>query len=357
MKLLAIIAEYNPLHGGHIYHLKRAKEETGSSHSLIIMGGNFLQRGDVAIEEKFIRARKALASGADLVTELPFIYASSWAREFAQGAVDILGASGLDMTLSFGSESGNLKDLRNILEEIRNHRPDKKSSYSESLRRSTNFLPRGANDVLALEYLRALEAYPGIAAHTLQRRGQAYHSQSPHKYPSASSIRRRVKEGSISFDNPLFFEDLKDYIYSSLMTRDPSETYGAIEGLENRLMAKLDPKLSLEDYVETLATRRYRPARIRRFLVHHLVGYTKLDHTLLKGTTYLRPLAYNEKGTEILARIKTGPLTIIHPLDQIKDPKINRSLELDLLASRIYNFKAGRAGEDFKRNLLVKGGA
>ncbi len=356
MKILAVIAEYNPLHRGHIYHLERAKIETSSSHTLVLMGGNFLQRGDVALEEKFLRARKALAAGADLVAELPFIYASSWAREFAQGAVDILGKTGLAMTLSFGSESGEIEVLKEILEDVREISSDKKHSYGEIIRKKTGLPTRGANDILGLEYLRALEKYEGLRAHTVKRRGQAYHAESPHSFPSASSIRKSVKEGRLIFPNPLFLEDFTDYIYSALLTRDLSNTYGAIEGLDHRLLARLDPRLSLEDYVDLLSTRRYRPARIRRLLIHHLVGYSKLDHSLLQGSAYLRPLAYNKRGTQLLGEIKKTPLPIVSPLEEITDPKIKRSLELDLLASRIYNFKAKMSGEDYRRNLYLKEG-
>lgn len=354
MNLLVVIAEYNPFHQGHKYHLKRALEETSSSHSLILMGGNFLQRGEPAVEEKFTRARKALSEGADLVAELPFIYASSWARDFARGGIDIINKINFPVTLSFGSESGNLKILQVMLEEIARLGSDKKLSYGELIRSSLKDGPKGANDVLALEYIKALRDTNSIHnVHTIKRMGQAYHGSSPHPFPSATSIRKGIQEGRIHFENPVFLQDFEDYIYSALLTKDLKNTYGMIEGLDNRLLKNLRPGQTLEDYIDSLVSRKYRPARIRRLLIHHLIGYTKLDHQLLRGTSYLRPLAYNKKGTEILNLLKDTPLKFVHPLKVSQDPRINRSLELDLRASRIYNLVRGIEGEEYKRNLLV----
>ncbi|NLY72916.1 MAG: nucleotidyltransferase family protein [Tissierellia bacterium] len=354
MKVLVVIAEYNPFHQGHKYHLKRALAETSSSHSLILMGGNFLQRGEPAIEEKFIRARKAVAEGADLVAELPFIYASSWARDFARGGVDIINKLDFPVTLSFGSESGDLKILEEMLEEVEDLVADQKISYGKFIRSALKDRPQGANDILALEYLRALKATKSIhSAHTVKRVGQAYHGASPHYFPSATSIRKGIKEGRIKSENPLFLKDFEDYIYSALLTKELNNTYGMIEGLDNRLLKNLEPGRGLDDYIASLTSKKYRPARIRRLLIHHLVGYTKLDHELLKGTSYLRPLAYNKKGTEILNLLKDSSLELVHPLKKSDDPRIERSMELDLNASRIYNLVRGLKGEDYKRKLLV----
>ncbi len=353
MKLLIVIAEYNPFHQGHKYHLKIAKEETGASHSLILMGGNFLQRGDVAIEDKFLRARRALEGGADLVAELPFIYASSWAREFARGAIEIANKIPFPVTLSFGSESGSLEALETILKQVQEIKKDNRLNYGDLVRKNLKILPAGANDVLGLEYLRALEDTKSIhQAHTLKRRGQDYHGEEIHPFPSASSLRRSIKKGEIHHDNPIFLEEFKDYIYGALLTKDLFPTYGMIEGLENRLLSHLNPGLSIDEYIDELKTKRYRPARLRRLLIHHLLGYTKADYKYLNGVAYLRALAYTKKGTEILNILKDTPLAIIHPLQAPSDPIIKRSLELDLLASRVYNFKAGNPPEDYKRNLL-----
>ncbi|HZK10696.1 MAG TPA: nucleotidyltransferase family protein [Clostridia bacterium] len=353
MKLLIIIAEYNPFHQGHKYHLSKAKKETGASHSLVLMGGNFLQRGDVAIEDKFIRAKKALDGGADLVAELPFVYASSWAREFAQGGVAIANKIPLPATLSFGSETGSISQLKNLLAKIDQIEKDKEHSYGDLVRKNLICPPKGANDILGLEYLRALKDTKSIhKAHTVLRLGQAYHDDKQSTFPSASSLRRQIKEGEIPHDNPLFLEDFSDYIYSALLTKDLLPTYGMIEGLENRLLKELGPNISLEEYIDRLSTKRYRPARLRRLLIHHLIGYTKLDHKKLKDVAYLRPLAYTKKGTQILSMVKNTPLKIILPHERQGDPLISRSLELDLLASRVYNFKAGLSPGDFKRNLL-----
>lgn len=354
MKLLAIIAEYNPFHQGHQYHLKKAKEETGATHTLIIMGGNFLQRGDVAIEDKFIRAQKALQGGADLVVELPFIYASSWAREFARGGVLICNALPFPVTLSFGSESGDLAYLENLLSQIQNVPRDNRLNYGSLLRQNLSEHPGGANDVLGLEYLRALkQTHSPHLPHTLKRIGQAYHSDDPHCFPSASSLRRRVEEGTLPHPHPLFLEDFRPFIYGALLTKELSSTYGMIEGLENRLQSLLSPERSLREYVERASTKRYRPARIRRLLIHHLLGYTKKDYALLQDVTYIKPLAYTKKGTQILRELKNASVDVLHPLNPPEDLRIRRALELDLLASKVYNFVGKTRAQDYKRDLLI----
>lgn len=355
MKLLVIIAEYNPFHQGHKYHLEKAMEETGASHSMILMGGNFLQRGQPAIEEKFIRARKALDGGADLVAELPFIYASSWARDFAQGAVAIINKINLPITLSFGSETGDLETLKKLLTKVEELETDSKRSFGDQVRKVLAQDLKGANDVLGLEYLRALKESSSVhQAHTLKRKGQAYHQDDPHSFPSASSIRRSIKEGKVPLDGPVYLEDFRDFIYSAILTRELKSTYGMIEGLDNRLVSKLDPNLSIEDYIKSLISKKYRPARISRLLIHHMLGYSELDRQVLQKTAYLRPLAYTKKGTQILAQLKDSPIEIVHPLKDIQDVRIKRSLELDLKASQVYNFIRKEKGEDYKRNLLYK---
>lgn len=355
MHVLVIIAEYNPFHEGHLYHLKQAKEETGASHVLVLMGGNFLQRGDVAIQDKFKRARRALEGGADLVAELPFIYASSWAREFAQGGVRIFQSLPMEATLSFGSETGDLEELISMLDSIPNHKRAPKESYGSFVRKNlVHSSPKGANDVLGLEYLRAWrKGGSNKHLHTLKRLGQAYHDDREHSFPSATSLRKKIKEGKQSLANPLFLEDFQEMIYGAVLTRDMSSTYGAIEGIQHRLLSLLTPRISIHEYVEACSTKRYRPATIRRLLLHHLLHYTKEDHNKLQGTVYLRPLAYTKKGTEVLRALKQADYPLVSSLQYPpEDEKIRASLVFDIKASKLYQFKAGGDWEEYKRNLL-----
>lgn len=356
MHILVIIAEYNPFHQGHKYHLSRAMEETGATHSLVLMGGNFLQRGDVAIYDKFTRAKVALQQGADLVAELPFIYASSWAREFAEGGVKIFSSLPLEATLSFGSETGSLELLFAMLNKIPQGNQSTKESYATFLHRQLGEdSPRGANDILALEYLRAWEKEKTKRVHTIKRMGQEYHDAENHPFPSASSLRRQMKEKRELYPKALFLEDFQEMLYGALLTRNMENTFGAIEGLQNRLLSNLSPNLPLEEFVHKCSTRRYRPAAIRRLLLHHLLNYTKEDHRDLKGTVYLRPLAYTEKGTEILKQLKDHDYPLISNLHSPPpNHNIQRSLALDLIASKLYHYKSGGEWNEYKRNLLYK---
>ena len=336
--------------------MKKAMEETGTTHSLILMGGNFLQRGDVAIYDKFLRAKKALDEGADLVAELPFIYASSWAREFAEGGVNLFSSLPMEATLSFGSETGDLNALLSMLETIPERNQSSKESYGSFLQKQMkDKAPQGANDILALEYLRAWKKDGTKKVHTMKRIGQQYHDENKHSFPSATSLRRRIKEEKERHPRALFLEDFQDMIYGAMLTRDMENTYGAVEGLQHRLLAKLSPQLPLEEFVERCSTRRYRPALIRRLLIHHLLDYKKEDHACLKGTVYLRPLAYTPKGAEILKELKDKEYPLITSLHTpITNKKIKHSLEFDLRASKLYHFKSGGEWKEYKRNLLHK---
>ena len=114
MRVVGVIAEYNPLHNGHIYHLEQAKRKTGASYCVVIMSGNFVQRGEPACTDKFTRAEWALQAGADLVIELPTVFANASAERFAEGAVRLLHATGLVTDLAFGAEQGDIGKLSQL---------------------------------------------------------------------------------------------------------------------------------------------------------------------------------------------------------------------------------------------------
>ena len=222
MKTAAIIAEYNPFHAGHRYQIEQTRKETGADYILVLMSGDFVQRGEPAIYNKYVRTRMALLGGADAVLELPALYAASSAEFFAEGAVTLLHSLGMVDFLSFGSESGQLQDILSparllyqeesaILAET-NALLKKGLSYPEARSRALIRLFPGQtpsdpaffsspNNILGLEYCKTLQKLKStITPFTLKRKGSGYHDsalpQNSSFYPSASALRSAIISGS-----------------------------------------------------------------------------------------------------------------------------------------------------------------
>lgn len=339
LSVTGIIAEFNPLHTGHELLLKRAKEK---GTAVAVISGNFVQRGDLAIAEKRIRARAALACGADLVLELPVAYSMSTAQNFALGGVSALSAVGCD-TLLFGSESGDIKELKtacNIL---------KTKDYSERLSAclSTGItfaaarekaamemglkegVLSGANNNLAVEYMLAADAIGAdFRFETIKRQGAAHDAaQASGGYASASLLREKLLSGDREFckkyipENvfPLFtpqdtadIRRIENAVLAVLRTKSISELKNLpdiSEGLENKLFSAIRVANSLNDLYNRVKVKRYTLARIRRLVLSAFIG---LDGTFfMKQPPYVRVLGFNGQGKALL---KSGSANTAIPI-------------------------------------------
>ena len=276
MKVTGIIAEYNPFHQGHAYHLSRARELTGADRILVVMGGNFMQRGEPAIIDKYIRTEMALRNGADLVLELPAASATGSAEYFAEGAVELLDASGVVTELCFGSELGELEPLEKAAELLL----EEPEAYQELLRTElkkgrtfpearetalSSFLPKKSllaspNNILAIEYIKALKRRKSpIQPLTIQRLGN-YHGEDgqpdgtprtvsgnlPESFASASSIRCQLhtlkKQIETSCEQPAFVS-----LMTALAKELPPSSFGLLKDilLADRLVQAEDFSLPL----------------------------------------------------------------------------------------------------------------
>ena len=212
MKVTGIIAEYNPFHQGHAYHLARARELTGADRLLVVMGGNFMQRGEPAIVDKYARAEMALKNGADLVLELPAAAATGSAEYFAEGAVELLDASGVVDALCFGSELGKLAPLEKAAALLLEEPEEYRQLLREELKRGKNFpeareialsaffpereLLSAPNNILAIEYLKALKRRKSsIEAVTIPRLGN-YHGNDSGQVPQGTDSSESVSSGA-----------------------------------------------------------------------------------------------------------------------------------------------------------------
>ena len=276
MKVTGIIAEYNPFHQGHAYHLSRARELTGADRILVVMGGNFMQRGEPAIIDKYTRTEMALRNGADLVLELPAASATGSAEYFAEGAVELLDASGVVNELCFGSELGELEPLEKATELLLEEPEDYQELLRTELKKGKTFpearetalsafLPEQSllaspNNILAIEYIKALKRRKSsIRPLTIQRLG-SYHGEDgqpagaphtvsgnlPESFASASTIRCQLhtleKQIVTSCEQPAF-----DSLMTALAKELPPSSFGLLKDvlLADRLVQAEDFSLPL----------------------------------------------------------------------------------------------------------------
>lgn len=400
MKVLGIVSEYNPLHSGHAYHIRASAEKTGSTHVICVMSGHFVQRGEPAVADKWVRAEMALLSGVDLVLELPVVFSCASAELFAYGAVRTLHHTRVVDCLSFGSEQGELGSLWRIASVLY----DEPASYRELLKgflsegnsyaaarekavnRYLHGLPEGvlsqSNNILAIEYLKALKIlHSTIQPTTVKRQGSAYQeTEIASSFSSATAIRtflnskgspedpvlsanlpetslRLLKQCIQRGRAPVFSESFAQTILYKIRTMNPEElkkTPDVKEGLENRLTACAMKAGTLEELVKQVTTVRYPSARIRRICANLLWGITKnrLQCILDDDTCgYLRVLGFNQKGRELLARIsREGTLPLITKVSNYRNQLSDISKEMfeyDIKATDTYVLGFPNAAERF----------
>ncbi len=331
MKTAAVICEYNPFHYGHKYQLEKTRE-AGATHIAAIMSGNFTQRGDVAIFDKYERARIALQNGADLVLELPTVYSLSAAEGFARGAVQIAEALGCVDMLSFGSECGDISALKEAAgaSEFALHtdefqmRIKKGESFPAALAETVKDyytadvcdILSSPNNTLAVEYIKALDDIgSSIEPFTVARNGADHDSDDENRgFASASLIRKKILAGEdYSALAPVInaptadIKRLETAILARLRTMRPSDfesIYDAAQGLGDRMYKAIRRAGSLEELYFLTKTKRYTLARIRRAVLCSFLGIDKRQ--LQEPIAYIRILGMNGRGREILSAAQCG---------------------------------------------------
>lgn len=312
MKTLGIITEYNPFHQGHAYMLERAKRKADANRVVVIMSGSFVQRGEPAIFDKWTRTAAALKNGADLVLELPVLFAAANAETFARGAVRLLTESGIVDTLAFGSENGNLQELQEAAKILANETeefqrllkellgeglsyPAARAKVLETLSQINSAILSKPNDILGLEYLKALDYYSSpIAPLTIRRKGDYNSLSLSSGYASASAVRKALTEENsteamlhlpenthdlynkaLSIGTaPVFWDTLMPALHYKLRTTSIEELKKiaeVTEGLENRILHSIDSCYSFEEMMDFIKTKRYTRTKIQRILLHILL--------------------------------------------------------------------------------------
>ncbi|MGE4282634.1 MAG: nucleotidyltransferase [Clostridia bacterium] len=392
MKVLGLVAEYNPFHNGHKYHLENSKDMLGADYVVCVLSGNFIQRGEPALLNKWARAKMALLSGVDLVIELPAAYTLQSAEFFAFGAVKILDSLGIINNISFGSELGEIDALRNIASILVNEPPevslcfkgllDSGISFAKAREKaviqylshqySTDDLKKimgSPNNILAIEYMKALiKLNSSIKPSTIKRFKTGYHFlEGKDEIASATAIRNMLQQKNgiakikpylppSSYEllmneinagrGPIFTEDFDSAILTQLRKLNATriKNYPDVnEGLENRIIDASIRFGTYEEVVEHIKTKRYTRTRIQRILFNILLEMTRdMLHTFQQynGPQYIRVLGMNENGKKLLKLAnKRASLPIITKPASYKqscNPLLKQMIELDFLATDLY---------------------
>lgn len=342
MNIAGITAEYNPFHTGHAYQISALKAQLGPDTSVVaVMSGSWVQQGRPAVTDKWTRAQMALKGGADLVLELPTVWAAASAESFARGAVELLCRCGVIDTLCFGSETGELAPLLAAAECLDS--PDYPEQLRKALEGGASFAaarqaavealigPAGAalaspNNNLGVEYLRALRSlHSNIKPVTIRREGAAHNSldRTGEGFRSATQLRQHLARGEweavrpyvpagnldILQSAPLADPRLGERAVLACLRKMTAEDWaklpdaGAGEGLPQRLEQAGRQCQSLDDFFTQAKTRRYAMARLRRMALWAFLGLTAAD--VPAEPPYLRVLGFNARGREVLKRMKT----------------------------------------------------
>lgn len=388
MAVIGIVAEYNPLHNGHIYHIRQCRDLCRPEAVVCVMSGGFTQRGEPALVDKWARAEMALAAGVDLVFELPVAFAARSANHFARGALLALAATGIVTHICFGSECGDLDLLRKIAsvlnDEPESYRREIKSALKEgesfpaarSLALVRHLAARAeidpgemasvleqSNNILGIEYLRVLESENlALEPLTVKRHGAGYHQSGNLINPGASFIRREIlagrplgelsglpsptrdildrefKAGRGPADPSRLFDMVRFQLLKTPST-EISDLYDVSEGLENRIK-NAAYSAHPGEMADRLKTKRYSSTRLTRILLYACLGLTKQKAQVFDvyGPLYLRLLGFSPQGRKILHEIrgKSG-LPLISRLGSLHSPRYSAAMQemlaLDCLAT------------------------
>lgn len=374
MKIVGLITEYNPFHNGHQYHIEKALEITGADAVVVVMSGNFVQRGTPAIMPKHLRTEAALKGGASVVIELPVCYATGSAEFFAYGAVSILEKLCCVDSICFGSECGNIEVLQDLAKIIHNEPKQYQESLNLYLRQGNSFpLARQnamkdflksnvadsilgePNNILGIEYLKALYRLDSkMKPYTIQRISSHYHDEYlKETYSSASAIRKAINDldtfdwssqvpaslTSLYQENyqlryPVYTNDFSLLLKYKLLneTKESLMAYADVsEELANRILNNLTGYVSFEQFCELLKTKEITYSRISRALLHILLDIKEKD---LIEIEYAHILGFRIADSEVLSQMKKH--SSISLVTKLANTDILSTMDEAMLSQDIY---------------------
>lgn len=392
MNTVGIICEYNPFHLGHLYQLKKARELSGADAAVAIMSGNFTQRGECAVIDKYHRCQMALEAGFDLVFELPSIYATAASGYFAKGAVLSLARSGIVNYLSFGSECGN-GDILSYAAEILAAEPQEYREMIKALLAKGYPYPKAQslalkklyqidllaeinpNDLLGLNYLSTIKCYNLALEPLIITRLGTHHTVGTDGFASSQTIRAKLAQNlPIENDIPDFSARiLKDtsllahtqlaQVQLALLRRASLSELTNLpdinDDLANRLKKACGECRTLAEVLKTVKNKSCTYSRLSRAMCHLLLNITKTDYALSAEPAYLRVLGFNKVGQKLLKLMKKHSslpvITTLSSAAQTLSPNAQKILEIDLRAAAVYrSFSAEFTSHDEYRLFPLK---
>lgn len=390
MKVVGIIAEYNPFHNGHKYQIEQIREKTNADYVVVAMSGNFLQRGVPALCDKHTRAKMALECGADLVFELPTLWATASAEYFAQGGVSLLANTGVVTHIGFGAETDDLDSLLQISSILKEEPDVYRAVLGNSIRTGNAFpvarknalvttlplfptdklddLLDSPNNILALEYLKALPET--ITPILIPRKGASYHDTDISKeLPSASAIRESIAapEEERNYDqianampqeafqllckllenNSIIenddFSEMLGYRLLSLEHKGYTNYADCTKDFSNKVAKHLKDYITVDAFTQKLKSKDMTYTRVSRNLLHILLNIKQIDYSIGKAmgyTPYLRVLGFREEAKPLLSKIKKEAsvpiITKVADASTKLDYETYKMFEKDLFASNLY---------------------
>lgn len=409
-RVIGVVAEYNPFHNGHYYHLQATKEITGAEYCVAVISGNFTQRGDTSIVNKWAKAYMAICGGADLVIELPTVYSISSAENFASGAVKILDNLKVVDAISFGAEANDLATLNNIANvlyeepkaytNILSHELKKGISYpaarENALMMYLNDIKRYANtlsspnNILAIEYLKALKIQKSKLEPIMIKRKKVYYNDNKivDDFASATAIRKLLQDGEYANLRKVIprssytiigqesrkggmvlslakYEKEIIYALRKMTVEEIADLPDVSEGLQFAIKNAANEANNLKDLISNIKSKRYTQTRIQRILLYALLGIDKkLMENSRKVVPYVRVLGFTQKGKSLLSEIsrRNPKLNIITSLkkymnqNQNKNKVLAEMLEKDIFATDVYTLGyigESKANLDFTNNMII----
>ena len=416
MKIAAIIAEYNPFHNGHKFHIEETKRITGADYIIAIISGNFVQRGEPAIIDKYQRTTMALNNGIDLVLELPTYFACSSAEYFTYGAISILDKLGVVDYLCFGSECNNIELLNTIAKILANPSEDFTNYLNNCLKKGHSFpksrelallnqlkdnsnistteikeIISSPNNILGIEYLKALNKLnSNITPITIHRNDNGYNNKTlsrDNKYTSASSIRiacnthdtitnikNFVPDNVYTILNkqykkifPIYYNDLSNIALYNLLTcktKDITRYLDVDDVIANKLLNNVSSSSNITELLDNCKSKDITYSRLSRALLHIIIKLEadKFSSYINTDIEYARILGFKSSASNVIKNIKKkSSLTLINKLSlgkkELSGPSLE-SLNYDILTTEIYNklvsLKYGNnIDNEYKRGMII----
>ena len=396
MQAVGLVVEYNPFHNGHLHHVTTAKKATNANIAIAVMSGQFLQRGEPALVDKWTRTKMALASGVDIVIELPYAFSTAPANIFAKGAVQLLDAMQCD-TLAFGSEQGTIAPFLNTFELIEQHRTQYNAIIKETVSTGKSYpqalyiayeqlketVPNDyidlaqPNNILGFHYVEAIaQINSRMQPTTIQRIAAGYYDDIDHasNIASATGIRKALFEGQSLEHTAQFipkatmhelaiwqqthgqfaqWEAFWPLLKFAILRHTPAQLtqYADVtEGLENALIKHARTSNTYTEFMTALKSKRYTWTRLQRMLTHIYTGITKEQLHAIKTPSYLRILGMTKAGQAYISSIKKE---LSLPLISRVGANNDACLALDLRATDMYQlgislFSTKKIDEDYQ---------